>query len=145
MTRSYAVRRTIEASPETVWDLLTDGPGYPDWNPAVLSLSGEIAVGNRIEVVSVVNPKRAFRLTVTRLDAPRTMVWADGMPLGLFRGVRTYTLTPREGGTEFAMEEVFSGPLAPLVTRMIPDMSESFEMFADGVKTASEGRVSGAR
>jgi hypothetical protein len=59
--------------------------------------------------------------------------------------VRTYTLTPREGGTDFAMEEVFSGPLAPLITRVIPDMSESFELFADGVKAASEGRVAGAR
>ncbi len=145
MARSYAARRMIDAGPETVWNLLVDGPRYPDWNPAVLSLTGEIAVGNRIELVSVVNPKRSFRLTVTRLDAPRTMVWADGMPLGLFRGVRTYTLTPREGRTEFAMEEVFSGPLAPLITRMIPDMSESFEMFADGVKSASEGRVPGAR
>lgn len=145
MTRSYAVRRTIEASPDTVWSLLTDGPGYPGWNPAVLSLTGEIAVGNAIELVSVVNPKRAFRLTVTRLDPPRTMVWADGLPLGLFRGVRTYSLNPRGAGTEFVMEEVFSGPLAPLITRMIPDMSESFELFADGVKAASEGRVPGAR
>jgi uncharacterized protein YndB with AHSA1/START domain len=145
MGRSYMVRRTIEASPDIVWSLLTDGSGYPDWNPAVLSLTGEIAVGNTIELVSVVNSKRAFRLTVTRLDAPHTMVWADGLPLGLFRGVRTYTLTPHDAGTEFVMEEVFTGPLAPLITRMIPDMSESFELFADGVKAASEGRVPGTR
>jgi hypothetical protein len=143
MPRSYAARRKVEASPETVWDLLTDGPSYPSWNPAVLSLTGDIAVGRTIELVSVANPKRPFRLTVTRLDAPTTMVWADGMPLGLFRGVRTYTLTPREGGTEFAMEEVFSGPLAPLITRLIPDLTASFEQFADGVKVAAEARVSG--
>ena len=39
------------------------------------------------------------------------------------------------------MEEVFSGPLAPLITRVIPDLSASFEQFADGVKAAAEARV----
>jgi hypothetical protein len=141
MVRSYAARRTIAARPQAVWDLLVDGPNYPSWNPAVLALTGDIAVGQKIELVSVASPKRAFRLTVTRLEAPSTMVWSDRMPLGLFRGVRTYTVTPCEDGTEFTMEEVFSGPLAPLITRMIPDLSASFEQFADGVKAAAEARV----
>lgn len=144
MPKSYAARRMIEASPETVWDLLTHASGYAEWNPAVVSLSGDIAVGKKIKLVSVVNPKRTFTLTVTGLDAPRTMVWADGMPLGLFKGVRTYTLHRRDEGTEFSMEEVFSGPLAPLITKAIPDLTDSFEQFADGLKVASEGRARGA-
>ena len=62
------------------------------------------------------------------------------MPLGLFKGVRTYTLTPQgDGTTEFSMEEVFSGLLEPLISKSIPDMSESFEQFADGLKRAAEG------
>ena len=141
MPTSYAVRRSIDADPLTVWGLLTDPAGYPSWNPAVLSLDGRIAVGEKIALVSVVDPKRTFRLTVSRLDAPRTMVWSDGMPLGLFRGVRTFTLTPRDGGTEFTMEEVFSGPMAPLITRFIPDMTDSFAQFGDGLQKAAENRV----
>jgi len=39
------------------------------------------------------------------------------------------------------MAEVFSGPLAPLITKAIPDMTESFEIFADGLKSAAEGRA----
>lgn len=39
------------------------------------------------------------------------------------------------------MAEVFSGPLAPLITKAIPDLTESFEMFADGLETAAEGRA----
>ena len=38
----------IDAEPEQIWDLLTDGPAYPSWNPAVLSFEGRIAVGERI-------------------------------------------------------------------------------------------------
>jgi hypothetical protein len=67
------------------------------------------------------------------------MVWADGMPLGLFKGVRTYRLTPQvDGPTTFLMEEVFSGLLEPMISKSIPDMTESFELFADGLKRAAE-------
>jgi hypothetical protein len=66
------------------------------------------------------------------------MVWSDGMPLGLFRGVRTYLLEERDGATEFSMTEVFSGPLSGLITKAIPDMTESFSLFTDGLEAAAE-------
>jgi uncharacterized protein YndB with AHSA1/START domain len=139
MARSYAVERLIDASPERVWSLLTDALSYRDWNKAVVSLDGRIAVGEKIKLVSVVNPKRVFSLTVTEMQQPRRMVWSDGMPLGLFRGVRTFALRPQDGGgTVFSMEEVYSGPLAPLITKAIPDLTESFDQFADGLKQAAE-------
>lgn len=138
MALSYTVRKTINASPERIWALLTDASGYPGWNKSVVSLRGQIEVGATIRLVSVLDPKRTFKLTVAELDRPNRMVWSSGMPLGLFRGVRTYSLRPHGAATEFAMEEVFSGPLAPLITKAIPDMTESFELFADGLKQASE-------
>jgi hypothetical protein len=36
------------------------------------------------------------------------------------------------------MTELLSGPLSGLITRMIPDMTDSFNQFADGLKTAAE-------
>ena len=67
------------------------------------------------------------------------MVWSDGMPLGLFRGVRTFSLRELgDGGTAFLMQEVYSGALAGLITRAIPDLTESFAQFADGLKSAAE-------
>ena len=140
MPLSYKVKRTIDARPERVWELLTDAAGYTAWNPTVISLQGQIAVGETIKLVSTVNPKRTFSLKVTELQGPRRMVWSDGMPLGLFKGVRTYSLSPAEAGSEFAMEEVYSGPLAPLITRAIPDLTDSFAQFAEGLKAAAEAR-----
>ena len=140
MSLSYKVQRTIQAAPERIWELLTDSAGYASWNPTVVSLEGRIAVGETIKLVSTVNPKRTFSLKVTELEGPRRMVWSDGMPLGLFKGVRTYSLNPTDAGSEFEMEEVYSGPLAPLITKAIPDLTDSFVQFADGLKTASEAR-----
>mgnify|MGYP001818439255 CR=1 FL=1 len=138
---SYSVRETIAADAETVWDLLTDGTRFADWNSTIVSFEGDIAKGNRIKLVSTVNPKRAFKLNVAEVDAPRHMVWSDGMPLGLFKGVRTFSLTPSgEGSTVFEMVEEYSGLLEPLISRSIPDMSDSFREFAASLKQAAEAR-----
>ena len=138
MATSYSVSRTIAADQEKVWALLADASSWTEWNPTIVSLEGTIAVGNKVKLVSTVNPKRAFKLTVTELNQPRSMTWADGIPLGLFKGVRTYRLSPADGGTVFTMEEVYSGLLEPLISKSIPDMTQSFEDFADGLKRAAE-------
>ena len=138
MATRYAVERTIEAAPERVWALLTDGGSWPEWNPTIVSFQGTVALGEKVKLVSTVNPKRAFTLEVVEFDGPRQMVWSDGMPLGLFKGERTYRLTPDGAGTVFAMEETYSGLLEPLISRSIPDMTQSFADFADGLKHAAE-------
>lgn len=139
MATTYRVTKTINAVPIDVWTLLSDGPSWTEWNPTIVSFDGTIALGEKVKLVSTVNPKRAFSLKVDEFDAPKRMVWSDGMPLGLFTGTRSYTLTPLDGGrTEFTMEEGYTGLLAPLITRSIPDMTESFEEFAAGLKTAAE-------
>ena len=66
------------------------------------------------------------------------MVWNGGMPLGLFSGVRTFTLTPTGDGTRFSMREVYSGLLAPLICRSIPDLQPAFDEFAAALKQRAE-------
>jgi hypothetical protein len=64
------------------------------------------------------------------------------MPLGLFTGTRTYRLTPEAGGgVRFDMREEYTGPLAGLITKSIPDLGPSFVRFADGLKRRVEGSV----
>jgi uncharacterized protein YndB with AHSA1/START domain len=138
MAKRFHVSRAIAAPAERVWALLTDASSYRDWNPSVVSLDGAITPGGTIALVSTVNPKRTFKLKVTEMTAPTRMVWSDGMPFGLFKGERTYRLVERDGSTEFSMTEEFTGPLARLITKAIPDMTDSFNQFADGLKTAAE-------
>ncbi len=140
-TKRYSVSRTIHAPADVVWGLLTDSSSYRDWNPAVLSIEGIMDPGNTIKLVSVASPKRTFSLKVTSMQAPIRMTWADGMPLGLFRGIRSYELAPHHAGTTFSMTEQFTGPLSGLIAKSIPDLTDSFNQFADGLKTAAERAV----
>ena len=138
MALRYHVERRIEAPPERVWALLADASTYGAWNRTVVSIDGTIAAGNTISLVSIANPKRAFKLHVGEMAAPNRMVWSDGMPLGLFSGVRTYRVDPREGVTHFEMTEEYTGLLSGLFTKAIPDLTESFNVFADSLKRAAE-------
>ncbi|HSM44754.1 MAG TPA: SRPBCC domain-containing protein [Acidimicrobiia bacterium] len=138
---AYTVSRTIDASPDVIWELLTDADSYPEWNPAVLGIEGDIREGRRIGLTSIVDPERQFKLNVSDVEPPRRMVWSDGMPLGLFKGVRTFEVAPKDdGSSRFTMTEVYSGLMAPLITKSIPNMTDSFEKFADGLKAAAETR-----
>ena len=90
-------------------------------------------------MVSSANPKRAFPVTVTGFSPETSMERSGGMPLGLFRGVRTFTLAPTpDGGTAFAVREEYTGPLLRLIWRSMPDLGPSFEQFAQGLKNESE-------
>ena len=140
MVKRFEVVTDIAAPRDKVWSLLTDADSYARWNRSVVSITGPIAKGETISLVSTLDPKRTFKLHVTEMSAPERMVWSDGMPLGLFRGVRTFRLETVDGGTRFSMVEEYSGPLAGLITRMIPDMNESFQTYADGLKAAAEGQ-----
>lgn len=60
------------------------------------------------------------------------------MPLGLFTGERTYTLTSEGTGTRFRMREEYTGPLAGMIFKSIPDLGPAFQQFADGLKQKTE-------
>ena len=106
----------------------------------MVRVDGTIAKGNKITVVATVSPERTFPVTVTELVPRERMVWQGGMPLGLFRGVRTFTLAPAtNGATTFNMHEVFSGPLLGLIRRSMPDLQPSFDEFARSLKLRAEG------
>lgn len=137
--KAYSATTTIEASPETVWSILTDAAAYPEWEPGVDRIEGRIAPGETVTAYTRLNPRRAFPAKVTEFIPARKMVWSGGMPLGLFKGERTFTLSPRSNGSvEFTIREVFSGPLLPLIGRSIPDMTSSFEQLAAGLKKRAE-------
>ena len=137
--KAYEARAQIAAAPETVWKILVDGRSYTDWGSGVQRLEGTIEPGGRLKLVSEANPGRTFPVRVTEFVPARAMRWTGGMPLGLFKGQRTFTLTPAgEGTTEFHVREEYSGPLLGLIWRTMPDLGPSFEKFARGLKERAE-------
>jgi hypothetical protein len=136
--KSYEAAATIAAEPEAVWAILTDAPAYSEWDSGVERVEGRIAPGEKIKVVSEANPGRAFPVKVTTFEPGRAMTWSGGMPLGLFKGVRTFSLVPDGAMTRFTMREEYSGPMLGLIWRSMPDLGPSFEQFARGLKAKAE-------
>jgi hypothetical protein len=137
--RAFDAAATIHASPERIWALLTEAGGYPAWNPTVERIDGRIAPGETITVHAKASPGRAFPVRVVGFAPAQRMVWSSGMPLGLFKGERVFTLTPASGAVEFRMREEYTGLLAGLIGRSIPDLQPAFEEFALALKKRAEG------
>ena len=137
--KSYDASADIQASPEAVWAILVDVSGYPTWDSGVERVEGHLAPGQKIKVYSEVSPGRAFPVQVTEFVPGRKMTWSGGMPLGLFKGVRTFELSPQPGGaTKFTMREEYTGPLLGIIWRLMPDLGPSFRKFASGLKARAE-------
>ena len=133
-----AIRTTIATSPDKIWALLTNAASFPQWNSTVTSIEGVIAEGQRLKLTVPAAPSRTFKPTVSRVEAGRSMVWSDGMA-PMFKGVRTFTLTPNaDGTTEFAMKEEFAGIMLPMIKGSLPDFTPVFEAYAADLKRAAE-------
>jgi hypothetical protein len=137
--RAYEASSTIAANRDAIWVVLTDASNYSRWDSGVERVESQIAPGETIKVYVKANPGRAFPVKVTEFRPGQRMVWTGGMPLGLFKGVRTYTLSPQgAGATEFRMREEYTGPLLPMIWRSMPKLGPSFTQFANGLKQRVE-------
>lgn len=131
----------IHAPREKIWALLTNAAEFPRWNSTVTSIKGTIAQGQKLELRVPISD-RTFSPKVTELVPATRMVWSDGMA-PMFKGERTFTLTPRaDGATDFEMVEIFSGVMLPMIKGSLPDFGPVFERYALDLKKEAEGRVS---
>lgn len=127
----------IGARAAVVWNLLTDAQRFPAWNSTVTGIEGQIREGERLRL-HVPGTTRTFTPKVSDVVPNERMTWSDGVA-PLFRGVRTFSLRPRDdGSTDFTMEEQFSGVVLALVKRSLPDFGPIFERYASDLKRAAE-------
>lgn len=138
MMRAYEASAVIDAEPDEVWRVLSDVAGWPTWNSGVTKVAGHLALGEKLTITVEANPGRAFPVKVATLTEPEVIVLRGGMPLGLFVGERTYTLEADGSRTRFTMREQYTGPLAGMIFKSIPDLGPSFRQFADGLKQQAE-------
>lgn len=108
----------INASPERVWQILTDFEAYPSWNPFVKRIAGKAQKGEQIEIF--VQPEGSggmtFRPTVLESDAPREFRWLGRLFFsGLFDGEHYFIIEPvAENKVRFIHGEKFTGILVGL-------------------------------
>ena len=132
-SRETTVSIDITAEPATVWRLLTNAPDFARWNSTMVSLEGEITLGQKLRLKSTLDEKRVFTLVVKEFEPEKQMVWGDG------KGSRTYTLEPvGEGRLCFSMRERIGGLMFPMYAKYIPPFDEAFEQFAADLKREAE-------
>jgi hypothetical protein len=136
--RELKVERHINASPGRVWRILTDTRTLGSGAFGITRIEGDIVKGGKLKLWSSASPGRAFPLTVAEMEPGRSMVWKGGMPLGLFTGTRTFTLSPTSGGTHFRMREAYEGPMTELIWKSMPDLNPSFELFGTALTSLAE-------
>ena len=79
----------INASPERIWKVLTDFPAYPEWNPFVREIDGQLVTGAKLKVV--LQPPggkgMTFRPKVLKVEPNREFRWLGQLLIhGLFDG-----------------------------------------------------------
>lgn len=140
--KEFVTKASIRAAPQTVWAALIDGSEYARWNPEITRVEGRIALGETLKAHVILHGGgvRAVKVRVTEFEPVRRMVWTGGMPLGLFKGQRTFTLLSRDGGlVEFTMYVRFSGPMSPLIAKSLGDRQPDIDALASGLKAWVEG------
>ena len=136
--KTFRTEILINAPAPVVWRVLTDKGMLLSGDFAITRIEGEIAENAPIKLWSEAAPDRAFALKVVEFDAPRRMVWQGGMPLGLFTGTRQFSVTTAGAGTEFAMQEDFTGLMSGLITKSMPDLQPFFDRFSAALKHKAE-------
>ena len=132
-SRETCVSITIQATPAAVWALLTHATDYPRWNSTIISIEGNINLGETIKLKSTLDHKRVFKLTVKEFEANKRLAWGDG------KGTRVYTLMDNGDGTiAFSMTEKIGGFMYPMYAKYIPPFDASFEQFALDLKKEAE-------
>ena len=133
----------IHATAERVWELLTDLPGYPQWNPFIRRASGRIEVGTRLEVYLQPPGGRgmAFRPTILKVEPSRELRWLGNLIIpGLFDGEHIFLIEKvGEERVRFIQREVFTGLLVPLLWRGIETGTRrGFEEMNNALKAGAE-------
>lgn len=136
---TFEATTRIAAPPADVWDTLLATDRWTGWDPALESVDGRLAPEGQLEIRVRDNP-RPFRLKVSSWEPERRVVLTGGMPLGLFTGTRTYTLAEEPDATTVTVRETYTGLLAGVIGRSIPDLQPSFDAFVSGLRRAAEGQ-----
>jgi hypothetical protein len=123
MAKQLDAEVEVQASPERIWEVLTDFAAYQEWNPFIVRAAGQAVPGHRLELDLRLPGRRATTIRPEVLDAEpgRHLRWLGRLPVpGLFAGEHHFTIEPAgPGRSRVRQHEEFRGLLVPLLLAMI--------------------------
>jgi len=137
MAKHITTSIQINSNLETVWEILTDFDAYPNWNPFIKSIEGEVAEGKKITARI---GGMTFKPIVLVFEEKRELKWLGNLWVkGLFDGEHRFLLTANKDGVLFEQSEKFSGLLVPLFAKSLDqDTVKGFNEMNELLKNRCE-------
>jgi hypothetical protein len=142
-TRTAEIRTEIDidAPPERVWAVLTDFSSYPDWNPFIQKIEGNVAVGETLKAemhALHMDSPMSFSPEILVVDEHKELRWLGRLLLpGIFDGEHFFQITKTETGSRMMNGENFRGIL--LLAFDMDDFVPSFDAANVTLKKRVEG------
>lgn len=116
--KSISTEIIIKAPINKVWNELINFSKYPDWNPFIREIKGEIKIGNRIKVTFQIEDSKptVFTPIILIIETNKIFQWEGKLFLtAVFAGRHTFELINIEKNkTKLIQREDFKGILVPI-------------------------------
>lgn len=139
----------IDATPETVWNVLIDLDNYSEWNPFIIKAAGNVTVGERLvnRMQAPGGKAMTIKPAVTAVEPAQTFEWLGhlGFP-GIFDGRHRFDLeaTPT-GGTQVTHGEKFDGVLVRFMRKTLDTQTkDGFDAMNTALKARAEAQPGAA-
>jgi hypothetical protein len=132
----------IHATPEQVWQVLTDFKLYESWNPFIRKIEGKLNVGEKLKIRIHPTKQKAMEFKPTLLEAKnaQSLSWLGHFLIpGLLDGNHRFELYSQENGKTYLVHsERFSGVLVPMMHNNLKSIKKDFEYMNHALKLRVE-------
>ena len=115
----------FDGTPQEVWTTLTDLQTYPQWNPFIEKVDGELTVGAKLDVRLQPVDERGITMhpTVLAAEPGRELRWIGHLMIpGIFDGEHRFLIEEAgPGRVRFTQSERFGGIMVPLLWKKLRD------------------------
>jgi hypothetical protein len=142
MAKEIKTEILINSTPEKVWSILTKFDNYPNWNPFIKSLNGDVKVGKKI-IVKIQPPNSkgmTFKPKILSFETNKEISWLGHLLFtGLFDGEHKFELIDNGNGTTtFKQSEKFKGIFVGLLN--LENTKKGFEAMNEKLKELAESK-----
>ena len=141
--RELRTEINIDAPVQKVWKILTDFKSYPNWNPFIVSVEGNIQVGSVFKVL--LHPPESkpmtFKPTCLSMEQNKEFSWLGKLFFpGIFDGKHIFELSEISATkTKLVQREEFSGLLVPLLWKQLDNHTrKGFDLMNEKLKEEAE-------
>ncbi len=135
----------INAPVQDVWAVLAAFPFYPEWNPFIREVRGNLSAGERLRFKAKLDglPEIFFRAAIRTLVPPVKLGWHAIFLKGIFEAYHYFEIEELGSGkSRFINTEVFSGFLSGVAFFLLESrFRKRYRMMDEFLKTRVEGKI----